>query len=209
MKRRITRLPILKLALVAVSLLAGYALAPVAAQTAAQLEGQVVVRSDNAVYLIMGGQRHWVATVVISDDDLNAYPEAEPIYAAMAPFGGGSTAASKPAAPPPAAAAPPAAGSTGTGAAATPTAGASGPKPTNTPNTDQPPDPTPTPDANAQSAPVGGACPADKQIKGATQNGVKYYWEPDRPDYASITPEACFTAGQYARSAGYKNSKQK
>src|SRR3954471_18936835 len=72
MKRRITRLPIVQLALVAVSLLAGYALAPVAAQTAAQLEGQVTVRTDGAVYLIAGGQRHWVATVVISDDELNA-----------------------------------------------------------------------------------------------------------------------------------------
>jgi hypothetical protein len=209
MKRRIIRLPIVQLALVAVSVLVGYALAPVAAQTAAQLEGQVAIRSDGAVYLISGGQRHWVATVVISDDDLNAYPQGDPIYSALAAFGGGSTAAAKPVAP----AASPAAGSAGAVASTAPTAtaatAAGGATPTKTPDTDPTPEPTSTPDPNAQSAPVGGACPADKLIKGATQNGTKYYWEPDRPDYAGITPEACFTAGSYARDAGYKNSKNR
>jgi len=210
MKRRITRLPIVQLALVAVSVLAGYALAPVAAQTAASLEGQVAVRSDNAVYLISGGQRHWVATVVITDDELNGYPEAEPVYSAMAPYGGGSAPASKPAAPAqPAAAASPAAGAVASAPTATTGAAATGATPTKTPDTDPTPAPTSTPDPNAQAAPTGGSCPADKQVKGATQNGTKYYWEPDRPDYATVTAEACFTAGSYARDAGYKNSKQR
>lgn len=196
MKRRITRLPIVQLALVACSLLVGLALAPVAAQTAASLEGQVTVRSDGAVYLITNGVRRWVATVVISDDDLNTYPEAEPVYVGLAPFGGGSSTSAAP--KPAAAAASPAAGAPA--AAATPTATASG---------STAPQPTSTPDPNAMGTPSGGSCPADKQVKGATQNGVKYYWEPDRADYAGITPEACFTAGSYARDAGYKNSKNR
>jgi len=196
MKRRITRLPIVQLALVACSLLVGLALVPVAAQTAASLEGQVTVRSDGAVYLITNGVRRWVATVVISDDDLNAYPEAEPVYVGLAPFGGGSSTSAAP--KPAAAAASPAAGAPA--AAATPTATSSG---------STAPQPTSTPDPNAMGTPSGGSCPADKQVKGATQNGVKYYWEPDRADYAGITPEACFVAGSYARDAGYKNSKNR
>jgi len=68
-------------------LLISVALAPVAAQQAAPIDGQVAVRSDGAVYLITNGQRRWVATVVITDDELNAYPEAEPIYTGLAPIG--------------------------------------------------------------------------------------------------------------------------
>ena len=92
MKSRFKRLPIVKVALVAGSLLIGLALAPVAAQQAGLSDGQVTIRSDGAVYLIVNGQRRWVATVNISDDDLNAYPEAEPIYTAMVPFGSSSAA---------------------------------------------------------------------------------------------------------------------
>src|SRR6187402_1609715 len=74
-------------ALLAGGLLIGVALAPVAAQQTSQIDGQVAVRSDGAIYLITNGQRRWVATVQITDDELNAYPEAEPIYTGLAPIG--------------------------------------------------------------------------------------------------------------------------
>lgn len=93
------KLPIRSLGLVAAGLLLGTALAPAAAQQQQSgVDGQVAVRSDNAVYLISGGQRRWVATVMISDDEINAYPEGEPIFAGLAPMGsaGASQASSKP-----------------------------------------------------------------------------------------------------------------
>lgn len=93
------KVPIRSLGLVAAGLLLGTALAPVAAQQQQSgVDGQVAVRSDGAVYLISGGQRRWVATVVISDDEINAYPEGEPIFAGLAPMGssGSSQASSKP-----------------------------------------------------------------------------------------------------------------
>ena len=74
-------------ALLAGGLLIGVALAPVAAQQTAPIDGQVAVRSDGAIYLITNGQRRWVATVAITDEELNAYPEAEPIYTGLAPIG--------------------------------------------------------------------------------------------------------------------------
>lgn len=198
MKHRITRLPMVQLALVAVSVLVGLALAPVAAQNAAGLEGQVVIRSDGAVYLIQGGQRRWVPTIVINDDELNAYPEAEPIFTALAPFGGGSSGGST-AAQKPAAAASPAAASAP--AAATAPAASSSSGSTTTTSTG--------PEAGSMVAPSGGTCPASHQIKGQTSGSDKWYYEPDRPEYPNITPDACFVAGSYARDAGYKNSKQR
>jgi hypothetical protein len=93
------KLPIRPLGLVAAGLLLGTALAPVAAQQQQSgVDGQVAVRSDGAVYLISNGQRRWVATVVISDDEINAYPEGEPIFAGLAPMGssGASQASSSP-----------------------------------------------------------------------------------------------------------------
>jgi hypothetical protein len=95
-----TRLPkrfIGILAFVAGGLLLIVALAPVAAQQTSGIDGQVAVRSDGAVYLIANGQRRWVATVAITDEELNAYPEAEPIYTGLAPMG--SPAATSPQAP--------------------------------------------------------------------------------------------------------------
>jgi hypothetical protein len=56
--------------------------------------------------------------------------------------------------------------------------------------------------------PSGGQCPADHAVKGTTVSGVKTYYEPDRPQYPTVTPEVCFTAGSYARNAGYVNSKK-
>ena len=90
------KLPIRSLGLVAAGLLLGTVLAPVAAQQQQSgVDGQVAVRSDGAVYLISGGQRRWVAPVVISDEEINAYPEGEPIYAGLAPMGS-SQASAKP-----------------------------------------------------------------------------------------------------------------
>ena len=91
MKRRITKLPIASIAVVLGSLLIGLSLSPAGAQSALT-NGAVTVRSDGAVYLIVNGMRRWVATVQITDEELNAYPEAEPIYAGLEPFG--STSAS-------------------------------------------------------------------------------------------------------------------
>lgn len=88
------KLPIRSLGLIAAGLLLGTALAPVAAQQQQSgADGQVAVRSDGAVYLISGGQRRWVATVMISDDEINAYPEGEPIFAGLAPMGSAQAAA--------------------------------------------------------------------------------------------------------------------
>ena len=78
-------------AFVAGGLLLIVALAPVAAQQTSGIDGQVAVRSDGAVYLIANGQRRWVATVAITDEELNAYPEAEPIYTGLAPMGSPAT----------------------------------------------------------------------------------------------------------------------
>jgi hypothetical protein len=92
------KLPIRLLGLIAAGLLIGSALAPVAAQQQQSgVDGQVAVRSDGAVYLITGGQRRWVAAVQISDADLNAYAEGDPIYAGLGPIGSAGTTASAPA----------------------------------------------------------------------------------------------------------------
>jgi hypothetical protein len=88
------RLPIRMLGLVAGAFLMGSALAPVAAQqNQSGVDGQVAVRSDGAVYLISNGQRRWVASVVITDEDIDKYPEGEPIYAGLAPMGSAQAAA--------------------------------------------------------------------------------------------------------------------
>src|SRR5688572_3040350 len=93
MKRRFTQLPIASIAVVVGSLLVGLSMGPVDAQSALT-NGSVTVRSDGAVYLVMNSKRHWVATVQITDDELNAYPEAEPIYSGLAPFGSAGASAS-------------------------------------------------------------------------------------------------------------------
>ena len=74
----------------------GAALIPVAAQTVSYSDGQVAVRSDGIVYLLSGGQKRQVATVQISDDEINAYPEGPPIFTALAPLGSSGTTASAP-----------------------------------------------------------------------------------------------------------------
>jgi hypothetical protein len=88
------KVPIRSLGVLAAGLLIGSALAPVAAQQQSGVDGQVAVRSDGAVYLISNGQRRWVATVQISDDEINAYPEGDPIFVGLAPIGSTTVAAS-------------------------------------------------------------------------------------------------------------------
>ena len=99
------KLPTRSLAFMVGGLMLGTALAPVGAQQIAPADGQVAVRSDGAVYLIVNAQRRWVPTVQITDDELNAYPEGEPIYAGLAPMGSqtGTTTARPSASPSPAA----------------------------------------------------------------------------------------------------------
>jgi hypothetical protein len=60
------------------------------------------------------------------------------------------------------------------------------------------------PDPAGRAAPVDGGCPPSHQIEGVTTaEGRRLYYEPDRPPYPTVTPEACFTAGIDARGAGY------
>jgi hypothetical protein len=134
------KLPIRPLGLIAAGMLLSTALAPVAAQqNQSGVDGQVALRSDGALYVISNGQRRWVATTVASDDEINALPEGEPIYAGLMPLGAGQQVAANPqpkpatsASPAPAAAAPAAAaGSTAAKPAAStgPAAPASTPDP--------------------------------------------------------------------------------
>ncbi len=81
------RFSIRSLAFLVGGLMVGTALAPVGAQQIAPADGQLAVRSDGAVYVIINAKRHWVPTVQITDAELNAYPEGEPIYGGLAPIG--------------------------------------------------------------------------------------------------------------------------
>jgi hypothetical protein len=228
MKRRITKLPIASIAVVVGCLLIGLSLSPVGAQSGL-VNGQVTVRSDGAVYLISNGQRRWVATVVISDDELNAYPEAEPIYSGLVPFGSasagtapaGTTAAPKTA--PPAASASPTVAPTpakttasppsSSTTASTPSSGQVTTDPASGADPKDPNDPTladagvTAQDPNAKAAPLNDTeCPPSHRIKGGFD---KYYWDTDRPDYATVKPEACFVSGAFARAFGYTEIKKK
>lgn len=233
MKRRFPQFPVVKTALVAVSLLLGLALGPVAAQQSGLVNGAVTVRSDGAVYLISDGMRRWVATVVITDEELNAYPEGEPIYSALAPFGAATASAS----PQPATGAPSASPATKVSTAASKTPGSAQPAASSDPTSStgvevqpgdvvvdpasgadvkDPNDPTlaappTTVDPTGRTNPSGGTCPDSHQIKGAAADptGVKFYYETDRIDYPNITPVECFRAGKDARDAGYVESKKR
>lgn len=82
------KLPIRTLGLAAAALLIGSALAPASAQQQQSgVDGQVALRSDGALYLIMSGQRRWISTVPATDEEINALPEGEPIFAGLAPQG--------------------------------------------------------------------------------------------------------------------------
>jgi hypothetical protein len=77
-------------ALVVCGVVLGTLFVPAAAQQGAT-DGQIAVRSDGAVYLILNGQRRWVPSLVIDDATLDAIPEAEPIYAGLMPIGSGGS----------------------------------------------------------------------------------------------------------------------
>ena len=81
------KLPSRTLGLAAAALLIGSALAPASAQQQSGVDGQVALRSDGALYLIMNGQRRWISTVPATDEEINALPEGEPIFAGLAPQG--------------------------------------------------------------------------------------------------------------------------
>jgi hypothetical protein len=190
MKSRCKALPSVRFALVTVSLLLGLVLAPVAAQQVALSDGQVTVRSDGTVYLILNGQRRWVATVDITDEDLNAYPEAEPIYTALAPMGSTPSFSQQPSTTPTATSrttSSPGASSSGSGSART----ASG-----TPSSADP---------NSKVDPISAKeCPAGFKVKGGFD---RKYYDVDRPNYPNVEVEACFTSGSAARSFGYTSVK--
>jgi hypothetical protein len=241
MKRRFTKLPIASIAIVVGCLFIGLSLSPVDAQSALT-NGQVTVRSDGAVYLIANGMRRWVATVVITDEELNAYPEAEPIYAGLVPFGtasAGTASTGTTTKPGTTATATAKTGSTTTNAGTTvatktgttvasKTGTTTSKTGSNTSQADDdddtgiptesgltakdPNDPTLAEvtisvDSSAKAEPTGRTtCPASHQIKGGFD---KYYWDTDRPDYATVEPEACFVSGAYAREFGYTEVKKR
>jgi hypothetical protein len=236
MKRRFTKLPIASIAVVIGSLLVGLSMSPAGAQS--QLtNGQVTVRSDGAVYLIANNQRRWVATVQITDEELNAYPEAEPIYAGLVPFGSASagtastgttasktgTTASK-------------TGSTGTtiasktGSTATKVASKTGSSSSSssTEEDDVEPgqvviNPTSGADKKNPNDPTLAAAPSTADPTGRTEptsstscpdshkvkGGFdKKYYDVDRPQYLDAEVEACFRTGKDARDAGYTEAKK-
>jgi hypothetical protein len=117
------KLPIRMLGLMAAGLLVGTALSPVAAQSQQSgTDGQVALRTDGALYLIQNGQRRWISTVALSDADINAIPEGDPIMTGLAMAGSAEAQAQAKPANPPAQAAPPAGAAPA--AAAKPAAGA-------------------------------------------------------------------------------------
>jgi hypothetical protein len=194
MKPRLSKLPILKTALFAGSVLIGLTLVPVVAQQVSLTDGQVTIRSDGAVYLISNGQRRWVATVNISDDDLNAYPEAEPIYAGLAPFGSATASRST--------------GSTSSsssGSNNSSSSSSSGSSSSSSSSRSGGPTATPTADPNARVDPTDSkTCPADHMVKGGFDG--KYY-DVNKRTYADVEVKDCFTSGGDARKAGYTEFK--
>jgi hypothetical protein len=129
------KLPIRTLGLMAAGLLIGTALSPVAAQSQQSgPDGQVALRSDGALYLIQNGQRRWIATAALSDSEINAIPEGDPIMTGLALSGSAEAqAAAKPASPPAPAASNPAPAAKPAAAAPTPTPAATS-KPATDPN---------------------------------------------------------------------------
>jgi hypothetical protein len=101
MMLRVVKLPVVAGACLIAGILIGAALTPVLAQQLAGPDGQVAVRSDYAVYLIANGQRRWVATVMITDQEINALPEGEPIFAGLTPLAGAAASSAPPTSVPP------------------------------------------------------------------------------------------------------------
>jgi hypothetical protein len=228
MKRRFTKLPIASVAVVIGSLLVGLSMSPVGAQSGLT-NGQVTVRSDGAVYLISNSQRRWVATVQITDEEINAYPEAEPIYAGLVPFGSASTGTAS------TGTTPSKTGSTGTtiasktGSSTSTVASKTGSgssssstndeleegevvvNPTSGADKKNPNDPTlavasSKADPTGKTEPTGETtCPDSHKVKGGFD---KKYYDVDRANYVDTEPEACFRTGKDARDAGYTEVKK-
>jgi hypothetical protein len=99
MASRFVKPPIVACSCLVAGIVIGLLLAPASAQPMSPVDGQVAVRSDGAIYLIANGQRRWIATVLITDDEINAYPEGEPIYSGVAPLPAAAASASPAAAP--------------------------------------------------------------------------------------------------------------
>lgn len=129
MALRFAKLPVVAGACLIAGVVIGLVLAPASAQQVSGVDGQVAVRSDYAVYLIANGQRRWIATVQITDEEINAYPEAEPIFSGVTPLPP-QVAVAPPAAPPsPLPAAAPASGAAPVPGAVPPAPGAVPPVP--------------------------------------------------------------------------------
>jgi hypothetical protein len=125
------KLPIRTLGLAAAALLLGSALAPVAAQQAQSgVDGQVALRSDGALFLILNGQRRWISTVVATDAEINAIPEGDPILTGLAPAGSAQAAAK----PSSGATQASGTGSSGSGSGGTQASAKPTPKPTSAPS---------------------------------------------------------------------------
>ncbi|HZO31500.1 MAG TPA: hypothetical protein VFH48_36510 [Chloroflexota bacterium] len=151
MALRFAKLPIVACACLIAGVVIGLVLAPANAQQLSGIDGQVAVRSDYAVYLITDGQRRWIATVLITDEEINAYPEAEPIFSGVTPLPP-QVAAAPPAAPP---SPPPAAPPVPPAPPAAPPAGAAPPLPGAIP----PPAPGAVPPVPGAVPPAPGAVP--------------------------------------------------
>jgi hypothetical protein len=125
------KLPIRTLGLAAAALLLGSALAPAAAQqTQSGVDGQVALRSDGALFLILNGQRRWISTVVATDAEINAIPEGDPVLTGLAPAGSAQAAAK----PSSGATQGSGSGSSGSGSSGTQASAKPTPKPTSAPS---------------------------------------------------------------------------
>jgi hypothetical protein len=210
MKRRFTRLPIASIAVVIGCFLVGLSMSQVDAQSLLT-NGKVTVRSDGAVYLISNGMRRWVATVVISDEDLNAYPEAEPIYVGLAPFGSGATSTGSTTTPSKTGTTASKSGTSTTKSGSSSSKSGSSSSSSSTSDDDDDDDTSSssnTPDPKTKTDPEdkdGLKCPGSHQVKGGFD---KKYYDVDRVNYLTVEAEACFTSGGDARKWGYTESKK-
>jgi hypothetical protein len=175
--------PIRLLGLAATGLLFGSALAPVAAQQQRSgIDGQVALRSDGALYVIANGQRRWVATVVLSDDDINAYPEGDPIMVGLAPAGSSPTSS---------------ASSGSSGSSNTANRGSSNSSSSNTSSSNSTPSTTSTPGTTGTpSTSSGSSSKNSKSSSDQQSSSSKDELSADIPIEVDIDGEAKFTPGQ-------------
>ena len=208
MALRFAKLPIVACACLIAGVVIGLVLAPANAQQLSGIDGQVAVRSDYAVYLITNGQRRWIATVLITDEEINAYPEAEPIFSGVTPLPPQVAAAppspppAAPPVPPAAAAAPPAAPPAGAapplpGAVSPPAPGAVPPAPGAVPPAAGAVPPAPAPVPGAVAPPAAAPPPASGPPPGGypTPVGATGNIDPQLPIEVDIDGKAEFEHG--------------